>query len=58
MPSINTILNAALKPHLAGLLFAAGLILAGSAGPLFPWPNLAGVGLLWGAVWVARGVEV
>ena len=58
MPNINTILNAAFKPYLAALLFAAGLILAGSAGPAFPWPNLAGVGLLWGAVAVARRVEV
>ena len=58
MPSISTILNAAFKPYLAALLFVAGLTLAGSAGPLFPWPNLAGVGLLWGAVAVARGVEV
>ena len=58
MPNINTILNPALKPHLAGLLFAAGLILAGSgAGPLFPVPNLAGVGIMFGGVWVARGVE-
>ena len=58
MPSISTILNAAFKPHLAALLIAVGLILASSAGPLLPWPNLAGVGLLWWAVAVARGVEV
>ena len=57
MPNINTILNAAFKPYLAALLFAAGLILASSAGPLFPWPNLAGVGIMFGGVAVARGVE-
>jgi hypothetical protein len=29
-----------------GILFAAGLILAGSDGELFPWINVAGVGIL------------
>jgi len=28
---------------LAGIFFIAGLILAGSDGPWFPWPNIAGV---------------
>jgi hypothetical protein len=28
---------------LTGIAFAAGIILAGSDGPFFPWPNLAGV---------------
>lgn len=27
-------------------LFVAGLLLAGSDGPMFPWPNLAGIGLI------------
>ncbi|WP_429885347.1 hypothetical protein [Geoalkalibacter halelectricus] len=30
---------------LLALLFVGGLSLAGSDGPLFPWPNLAGLGL-------------
>lgn len=28
------------------ILFVAGLLLAGSDGPMFPWPNLAGIGLI------------
>lgn len=28
-----------------GLLLFAGIALAGSSGPWFPWPNLAGAGM-------------
>jgi hypothetical protein len=36
-------------------LFFAGLLLAGSEGPLFPWPNLAGVALFGLFALLARG---
>lgn len=32
--------------RLLAILFIAGLLLAGSDGPMFPWPNLAGIGLI------------
>lgn len=31
---------------LLAVLFMAGLLLAGSDGPMFPWPNMAGIGLI------------
>jgi hypothetical protein len=35
--------------YLFGLLFIIGLILAGSDGPAFPWPNIAGLACMAGA---------
>lgn len=43
---------------LIGTMLAAGLLLAGSDGELFPLPNLAGVALVAGAAWLAEGSKV
>jgi hypothetical protein len=37
-----------------GFWLAAGLLLAGSDGELFPLPNLVGMVLIAGAAWVAE----
>jgi uncharacterized membrane protein len=42
------------KNAIAGVLFAAGIILAGSDGDWFPWINLAGIGILAGVTYYAN----
>lgn len=50
---IERIINT-LKSHdwLAGLLLTVGLILVMSDGALFPWGNLAGLGLIGLVAWM------
>jgi hypothetical protein len=39
---------------IAAGFFSSGLLLAGSDGPAFPWPNLLGLALTGMAVWISR----
>ena len=44
MPSSNR-LKSAYVAFIGALLFTVGLILMGSTGPWWPWPNLAGAAI-------------
>lgn len=41
---------------LIGLLFFAGIMVAGSEGDWWPWANIAGVAVTAAACWCARGM--
>jgi hypothetical protein len=42
---------------LTGIAFAAGIILAGSDGPFFPWPNLAGTVVFFSSIIMAGWIR-
>ena len=48
----------AIARALLGVMFCFGLVLAGSDGSWFPWPNLVGCGTLALMAWWAKKVNV
>ncbi len=47
----------AIARALPGVMFCFGLVLAGSDGDWFPWPNFVGVGMLVLMAWWAKKVK-